>query len=221
MNAETGLLFLGFEGVVHGEPNVFQHPFGRLKFLENVLRESSFQGVNIVIASEWREYESLAELRENFSPDIRNRVIDVTPVMLDFAADWPLGQEPKHERQWEIELWMKLNRPQGTPWAAVNCTGGFESDLANVTVPKSKHGLGSLDVNELRSKLRRTMRLQRISKPCQEINISIRARQTERMTSRTVMTRAPESADRALWTGVAPQSNPPLNWLALARSYEA
>lgn len=112
------VLFLDFDGVTHPEPCFQENVLCRLHLIEAVLLE--FPSVDIVISSSWREHYPLEELREFFSPPLRPRVIGVTPSIKNPSSDWLPGHIPQFERQWEIETWMKANRPWGTPWLAID-----------------------------------------------------------------------------------------------------
>lgn len=118
------IVFLDFDGVTHSEG--LENPaglFGRLHLIEAVLRE--FPAVEIVISSAWRlgyDNDELAvtKLREHFSSDIAPRVIGVTPVfkkILDKDSPEILS---RYERHFECDAWMKVHRPPGTRWMAMD-----------------------------------------------------------------------------------------------------
>jgi hypothetical protein len=71
------IVFLDFDGVLHPffpRRELADQENQLLSFLprfESVIR--AFPFARIVIASDWRKRHSLAELREFFSPDIRDR----------------------------------------------------------------------------------------------------------------------------------------------------
>lgn len=111
------LLFLDIDGVLHPEhipgltPGKFRvnsEHFSCLPYLEDVLRE--FQGIQVVISSAWRTRRSLDELRDIFSPELRSRVIGVTP------------QLPRSEghRQREIENWLIEHDRGHEDWIAID-----------------------------------------------------------------------------------------------------
>lgn len=80
------ILFLDLDGVLH--PDGFRCPvkdfrhFYLLPRLEGQLRLHPH--VRVVISSLWRLRMELPQLREIFSPDLRERVIDTTPLPLRF-----------------------------------------------------------------------------------------------------------------------------------------
>lgn len=112
------ILFLDFDGVLH--PEGFRYPvrdfryFPLLPRLENLLR--LHRHVRIVISSLWRLRMELSQLREVFSPDIRDRVIDMTPLPLRFDdAIYTLDF-----REREIVRWLEANGGVDQPWVALD-----------------------------------------------------------------------------------------------------
>lgn len=103
-------LFLDFDGVTHPQTCGQENLFCRLPLIESVVRE--FAPLDIVISSSWRDLCSIKEMREYFSADLRERVIDVTP--------WLPGKSPEFERQLEIEAWMEEHRRWGDRWLALD-----------------------------------------------------------------------------------------------------
>jgi HAD domain in Swiss Army Knife RNA repair proteins len=98
------LVFLDFDGVLH--PGLA----GTLIYLPNFeafLRVHTEVGV--VLSTSWREQTPFAELVSYFSPDLRERIVGVTP---DFA-DGPGG------RLSEILAWLTQHRFMG-PWVALD-----------------------------------------------------------------------------------------------------
>jgi hypothetical protein len=110
------VLFLDFDGVLHPALPYFDetHPdsphFQDLPALEAVLR--AHPHVVVVIASTWRLTRTLATMQAQFSPDLRERVIDVTPRVADTHATGA--------RQREIELWLDAHGGRDQPWVAVD-----------------------------------------------------------------------------------------------------
>lgn len=103
------ILFLDFDGVLHP----FNRATGTLVLLphfERVMRD--FVDVDIVISSAWRESSTLDELRSFFSIDIRERVIDVTPILhyLDH----------RYVREAEITTWLRDAGREYEPWLAID-----------------------------------------------------------------------------------------------------
>lgn len=112
------LLFLDFDGVLH--PDGFRYPvkdfryFHLLPRLESVLHVHPH--VHVVISSLWRLRMELPQLREIFSPDIRDRVIDTTHLPLRFDdAIYILAF-----REREIVRWLEANGGIDQPWVALD-----------------------------------------------------------------------------------------------------
>lgn len=118
MNEPSCVLFLDFDGVTHPEPCSAQSAFCCLPQIEEVLLD--FPAVEIVISSSWKEVHSLDELKSFFSTAMAPRVIDVTPDLWRPTLSWLPGPLPEFEREWEIQAWMKAQRPWGTRWLAID-----------------------------------------------------------------------------------------------------
>lgn len=114
------LLFLDFDGVLHpfarlpDRPATESEPFVYLARLESVLREHPH--VCIVIASDWRKYDSLTELRRFFSEDVRFRIAGV--IGID-PTDHELGN-----RQRLVERYLADNGIQSAAWVALDDDAG-------------------------------------------------------------------------------------------------
>jgi hypothetical protein len=145
----TTMLFLDFDGVTHPEPCRSEEEFCTLHMIEGVLRE--FPAVEVVISSSWREHYDLDALRAMFSFDMGARVVDVTPVMRNPTDQWLPGVSPGHERECEIQAWMKANRPWGTPWLAIDDRPQwFTPECRNLLVTERKRGFRFEQIDELR-----------------------------------------------------------------------
>ena len=103
------ILFLDFDGVLH-PLNRTDGALSRIPHFENALRK--FIDVDIVISSAWREEYSLNELRGFFSDGIKQRIIDVTPVLNS------LGN--RYLRQAEIDLWLRDAGREYEAWIALD-----------------------------------------------------------------------------------------------------
>ena len=101
------ILFLDFDGGLH--PSGMQaskEPFTRLPLLEAMLREPRCAALEMLVSSTWREAYSQPRLRSVFAPDMRERVVDITPTLDDY--DGP------HARYLEIRAWLDQRRDQGS-----------------------------------------------------------------------------------------------------------
>jgi hypothetical protein len=141
------ILFLDFDGVLHPVGgNADGNPFGQLPLLEALLREPALAEVKIVVSSTWREAYSMARLRQIFAPDMRGRVIDVTPSVDDY--DGP------HRRCWEIRAWLALH-PEVEHWTVLDDNvSGFPRDWhPHAVFTDSYRGLVRHDIARLRTHL--------------------------------------------------------------------
>lgn len=113
------IMFLDFDGVVHAyapwphDDVVRARYFEFLPRLESVLRD--FPEVRIVIASDWRLYYPLDELRAFFSADIRDRVIATTA--LEKSTSDAVGH-----RHLQVERFLQDSGLTGSNWVAVDDT---------------------------------------------------------------------------------------------------
>lgn len=111
------LIFLDFDGVLHpffplpGQSDTENALFSSVKRFEQAVRRSPVP-IEIVIASTWRNRESLFELRAHFARDIADKIIGVTPKV--GAGNGPGA------RQAEVEAWLEQNNRQGEPWVGVD-----------------------------------------------------------------------------------------------------
>jgi hypothetical protein len=102
--AITRLLFLDFDGVLHpGLAGTFCYLFRIEEFL------LAHPAVGVVLSTSWRQQYSLDELRLYFSPALRVRIIDVTPVL----------PEGRGQRYAEIQAWLARHGGH-LRWAALD-----------------------------------------------------------------------------------------------------
>lgn len=133
------VLFLDFDGVTHPEPCFPENIFCRLPMIEAELRK--FANLQIVVSSSWRDFYTLDRLRKNFSADLRPRVVGVTPSNKRPSASWLPGHVPRHEREWEIQTWMKENCSWDTPWLAIDDRAHwFSPDSPNLLLTQATTG---------------------------------------------------------------------------------
>jgi hypothetical protein len=149
------ILFLDYDGVLHpvgGSAAVLpgaSRPgryLVRLPLLEELLREPGMEQVGIVISSTWRVAYKLAQLRGQFAPDLRARVVGVTPQLNRYAT-----RHPRHE---EITAWL-ADHAEVRAWVAVDDdVRGFPEAHAHLVATDSRTGLSSRDTDVLRDALR-------------------------------------------------------------------
>jgi HAD domain in Swiss Army Knife RNA repair proteins len=125
------ILFLDFDGVTHPDPCREVEYFRQLPLIEDVLRDQ--RRVYIVISSSWRYDHTIDELRDRFSPDLRSRVIDVTPsVTRTDDEGWIPRHLLQHHREWECRKWLRHHKAADVPWIAID-------DVAEWFTPECPH----------------------------------------------------------------------------------
>jgi hypothetical protein len=148
------ILFLDIDGVLHPRPLPGQSGqtdlFSALHLLEDVLRQAP--DVEVVISSSWREHHPLDEMREFFSEDLRERIVDVTPLPPLAGGPGELSDYPRHA---ECAAWMAQRRPAGTPWLAIDdACEEFVPDCAQLLLVDGSVGLTPASAAELLARLR-------------------------------------------------------------------
>lgn len=140
------ILFLDFDGVLHTAFNASspKDDFKKLPLLEKWLRRHP--EVNIVISSSWREVMSMASLKEIFSEDLRNRVIDTCSIL-------PLSLELEFYRYEEIMSWIKLQKYDGIWLALDDATHEFPPNFEKLVVCQKHRGIDRSVIRELTIKL--------------------------------------------------------------------
>lgn len=108
------IVFLDFDGVLHPVGASVDRLFEHAEKLAAWLREQP--AIQLVISSSWREIHRLDELQEmlfHFAPELKARVIGVTPLM-----SMVLGIE--FERSGECRAWLVDNGHDYTAWVAID-----------------------------------------------------------------------------------------------------
>jgi hypothetical protein len=124
------IIFLDFDGVLHSE--IGAH-FTKLKLFEEYLRQ--MPEIEVIISSSWREDMTLFDLKNIFSPDIRDKICGATPVLNEGFL--PGG------RQKEIELYLHTNNlnEQNAEWIAVDdISEFFNKNCSRLIEINSKYG---------------------------------------------------------------------------------
>ena len=106
------LLFLDIDGVLHPDPPQPDQRLRSLPRLVEILRDHP--QVEVVISSLWREHLSLDQLRDLFPADLRERIIDVTPI-----AERIDGWLPAR-REGEILDWLEASGRADELWLAID-----------------------------------------------------------------------------------------------------
>lgn len=144
------VLFLDIDGVMHGVDANDDEQMVRRPLLEQWLRKRP--SVDVVISSSWRNSHTLSQLREFFSPDLQERIIDVTDVywrrIYEQTGEVPLTST--HERDREVVRWLEVHRASGRRWAALDDRrGNFAPGRINVVVCLSPDGLTERELDAL------------------------------------------------------------------------
>lgn len=124
------IIFLDFDGVLHPDGVGL---FSRLPVLESFL--SRMPEVEVVVSSTWREDHTLEELREFFSPALRERISGVTPSLED---GYELGG-----RQKEIQSYLETQNldHDACSWIALDDIAlFFEEACPNLVLTDSSQG---------------------------------------------------------------------------------
>lgn len=140
------ILFLDFDGVLHpaNVPVGADTDFCRVPLLEAWLRQHPT--VNVVISSSWRELMTLDQIRQKFNEDIRPRIIDVCPRLLD-------KYKVKYIRYAEIAAWIALAKYQG-PWLALDDAAHlFPPNCKQLIVCQKEEGINHLTLEALNAQM--------------------------------------------------------------------
>lgn len=150
------ILFLDFDGVLHPRPTIGRSGetdlFRSLHLLEDVLRQVA--EVDVVISSSWREQHPLDELREYFSEDLRERIVDTTPLPGEDIELAPpeLVEYPRHT---QCVAWLARRRPAGIRWLAIDdIAEDFAPRCANLLLVDGSIGLTAETAGKLLRRLR-------------------------------------------------------------------
>lgn len=141
------ILFLDFDGVLHPRAPG-ERLFCNLPRLEALLRE--FEFVEVVITSTWREDMTIVQLQGLFSPDIRFRIIGITPVV---EIEFPAG--PHGSREEEIRLFLAQDNYKERSWLALDDEEKlFRPGCSNLILCPTQIGLDDEAECQLRARLK-------------------------------------------------------------------
>lgn len=137
------MIFLDFDGVLHSaHHHSADTMYSQLPILENFFRQPEYAHISFVISSTWRNGRDLAQLREPFSPDFRERIVGKTPTS-SFCFVKPIGGREREILQYcqthEIENWLALD----------DMGSHFHRHLNRVFLCKSSTGLTEADLPRL------------------------------------------------------------------------
>lgn len=138
-------IYLDFDGVLHAVER-FVYRIEYFEFvppLEDILRK--FPHVQVVVSSSWREDWTLEQLRENFSPDIRERIIGVTPRVVG------------KKRVFEIKLHLKQTKYTGPFIVIDDAPFEFPKQWLHLIVCDSEKGFDEVKQKELIMRLQESL----------------------------------------------------------------
>lgn len=129
------VIFLDFDGVLHGSSTPFFHSVP--------LIESTLERLNayVVFSTDWRESQSLEQLKSYFSEGFQKRIIGVTPV-LDVVV---------HKRYYECLAF--LEDVQCKCWLAIDDRGDLFPKTANLYLTDCRTGFDEKDTEKIFSLL--------------------------------------------------------------------
>jgi hypothetical protein len=149
------IMFLDFDGVLHPVGSTEKQYFSRLPLLEKFLRNEAPHW-QVVISSSWREYFTLQQLIERFSPDLRSRIIGCTPADDDrlLHATWG-AQASLFKREVQVLHYMAMRGLNGEDWVALDDMKGWFRDAEtndHLVLCNPSTGLTEDDIARLRRK---------------------------------------------------------------------
>ena len=148
------IVFLDFDGVLHPDPCRDEQLFECAPRLAQTLEE--FPETSVVLSTSWRTFMNLEQLVVAFDPELRWRVIGVTPRFADFSA--PRGLVP-YRRQAECVQWLNENGMNDAPWIALDDRASwFEPYCENLVTCDALVGFDDGAAGRLRTGLLRARR---------------------------------------------------------------
>jgi len=146
------IVFLDFDGVLHPDPCT-----EAVRLLENAPRLahalSDFPRAALVLSTAWRQGATYEQLVVLLPPELRQKVIGVTPNFSEFASTAALIP---YRRQAECMRWMQQNRLQDDDWLALDDRpSGFTPYCENLIGCHPQSGFDASVSARLRSALQR------------------------------------------------------------------
>lgn len=140
LNSEHyGILFLDFDGVLHPDPCKTDKLFCHMDKFCEVLRAMQ-PNVAVVISSLWRTKYPLKALRKLFPRDLRDCIIDVTPV----------SKGRKAKRCEEIKAYLSTNNLHNIHYAILDDRPEWFKDLRGMIACNRAVGLEEAQYHKLR-----------------------------------------------------------------------
>lgn len=134
------ILYLEFGGGLHAEGTATLRAASSSSCpLEALLRQPACADMAMMISSSWRESFALARLRWHLSAGLRERVVDVTPVLVDYDGG--------HFRYEKIKSWLDVHPGVERGVALDDDVEGFPAHWSGHVVFTGTHkGLGEHDL---------------------------------------------------------------------------
>lgn len=152
------ILFLDFDGVLHGERCMAEDAFCRLPLVEEILID--FPQVQIVVSSAWRldwpdEAMAVAGLQQHFSLSPQNRLVRVTPDFRQIDPKRAPDGLGAYLRDWECMDWMRKNKPAGVSYLMLDDRNWwFRPDHQYPMIVDGNNGFLPENEAELRARLK-------------------------------------------------------------------
>lgn len=142
----TCILFLDFDGVLHGFSGGHKGIFSQAERIERVLRACPH--VVVVFSTSWRFNQSMQQMKDAFHSDLWDRFVGCTP---EVQEKWP--PYVKHEREKECMKFME-NKGWTGRWVAIDDAKDlFRPDCPNLIVTEGNKGMTDQDEADLIVKL--------------------------------------------------------------------
>jgi hypothetical protein len=133
------IIFLDIDGVLRRKQSpLYRFDADCLRTFEQAVR--SVPDSQIVITSSWREAFTLNDMRAMFSPDIRLRILGVTPVA---------PNQDGHYRYREVLAYLKFNGREKNHWLAIDDDPLHYPPLKNVLLIDGERGFDSTAAKRL------------------------------------------------------------------------
>lgn len=111
------VVMLDFDGVTH--PYIYTKG-KQMEFLPQIEEIfNQYQGLYVVVSSDWRKNHSLDHIASHFSDRGKNRILGSTPDLTEVGSMRPSGLEP-YVREAECQTWMLAAGLPMTPWMAID-----------------------------------------------------------------------------------------------------
>ena len=111
------VVMLDFDGVSHPYEYIKGKQMEFLPQIEDIFNR--FQGLYVVISSDWRKLHSMEHMCSYFSEQGKQRILGFTPDLTKVGSIRPSGLE-SYVREAECQSWMRAAELPMTPWIAID-----------------------------------------------------------------------------------------------------